>query len=60
MKKYFGIILSIWIHPSFLAKDLTRATQTKNEQLINNIIDGFSDLENAIIKKFLKMKTQVK
>ena len=38
-------------NPSFLLKDLTRATQTKNEQLANNVKDGLIDLRNAIIKK---------
>ena len=38
-------------NPSLLAKDLTRATQAKNEQLVNNANDGLTDLRNAIIKK---------
>ena len=36
---------------SFLPKYLTRATQTKNEKLVNNVKDGLIDLRNAIIKK---------
>ena len=37
--------------PSFLAKYLIRATQAKNEQLVNNINDKIIDLRNAIIMK---------
>ena len=45
----------------FLAKDLIRAKQEKNEQLVNNINDQLIDLRNAFIeKKFLKMKIQLK
>ena len=35
----------------FLAKDLIRATQAKNEQLVNNVNDGLIDLRNTIIRK---------
>ena len=35
----------------FLAKDLIRANQAENEQLINNINYGLIDLRNAIIRK---------
>ena len=38
-------------NPSFLAKDLIRATQGKNEQLVNNVNDGLIDLRNTIIRK---------
>ena len=40
-------------NPSFLAKDLIRGKQAKNEQVVNNINDGLIDLllSNAIIKK---------
>ena len=38
-------------NPSFLAIDLIRAKQAKNEQLVNNINDGLIDLRNAIIRK---------
>ena len=38
-------------NPSFLAKDLIRATQAKNEQLVNNVNDGLIDLMSAIIRK---------
>ena len=38
-------------NPSFLAKDLIRATQAKNEQLVNNVNDGLIDIRNAIIRK---------
>ena len=38
-------------NPSFLAKYLIRATQAKNEQLVNNINDKIIDLRNAIIMK---------
>ena len=48
--RYFGIILSIK-NPSFLAKDLIRAKQCKNELLVNNINDELIDLRNVIIKK---------
>ena len=46
--KYFGIVLSIRIH--FLAKDVIRVKQAKNEKLVNNINDGLFDLRNAIIR----------
>ena len=32
-------------------KNLVRATQVKNEQLVNNMNDGFIDLRNAVIWK---------
>ena len=48
--RYFGIILSIK-NPSFLAKDLIRAKQSKNELLVNNINDELIDLRNVVIKK---------
>ena len=35
---------------SFLAKDLIRAKQAKNEQLVNNI-NELIDLRNAVYKK---------
>ena len=38
-------------NPSFLAKDLTRITQAKNEQLLNNVNDGLIQLRNSIIRK---------
>ena len=38
-------------NPSFLAKDLNRTNQIKNEQLVNNINDGLIDLRKAIIRK---------
>ena len=38
-------------NPSFLAKDLIRAKQAKNGQLLNNINDGLIDLRKTIIKK---------
>ena len=38
-------------NPSFLAKDLIRAKQAKNEQLVNNINAELIDLRNPIIKK---------
>ena len=31
-------------------RDLIRATQAKNEQLVNNVNDGLIDLRNAIIR----------
>ena len=37
--KYFRIIFKNQ-NPLYLAKDLTRATQAKNEQLVNNVNDG--------------------
>ena len=36
-------------HTSFLAKDLIRAEQVKNEQVINNINEGLINLRNTII-----------
>ena len=50
MMKYSGIILGIIIH-CFFAKDVLRAKQAKNEQLVNNINGGFIELRNTIIKK---------
>ena len=38
-------------NPSFLAKNLIRAKQAKNEQLVNNINDELIRLRNVIIKK---------
>ena len=40
-------------NPSFLAKDLIRATQAKNGQLVINVNNGLIDFRNAIIKKEL-------
>ena len=34
----------------FLEKDVIRATQAKNEQLVNNVNDGLFDLRKAINK----------
>ena len=34
-------------NPSFLVKNLIRAKQAKNEQLVNNINDEFVHLRNA-------------
>ena len=46
-------------NPFFLAKDLIRTTQTKNEQLVNNVKYGLIDLRNVIIRnKILKIKIQ--
>ena len=45
----------------FLAKDLIRAKQAKNEKLINNNNDGLIYFSIAIIrKKILKMKMKIK
>ena len=38
-------------NPSSLAKDLIRVTQAKNEQFVNNVNDGLTDLRKAIIRK---------
>ena len=38
-------------NPSFLEKDLIKATQAKNEQLVNNVNNGLIALRKAIIKK---------
>ena len=38
-------------NPLFFAKDVLRAKQAKNEQLVNNINGGFIELRNTIIKK---------
>ena len=37
--------------PSFLAKDLKRAEQAKNEKSVNNITDELIDLRNATTEK---------
>ena len=37
-------------NPSLLARDLIKATQAKNEQLVNNVNDGLIDLRKAINK----------
>ena len=48
-------------NPSFLAKDLIRAAQAKNEQIVNNVNDGLIDLRTILTeKKFLKMKIRKK
>ena len=48
-------------NPSFLAKDLIRAKQEKNEQLVNNINDQLIDLRNAFIeKKILENENPIK
>ena len=38
-------------NPFFLAKDLIRAKQDKNWQLVNNINDRLIDLRNTVIKE---------
>ena len=38
-------------NPLLLEKDLIRATQTKNEQLVNDVNDGLIDLRSIIIRK---------
>ena len=38
-------------NPSFLAKDLIRTTQAKNEQLVNTVKNRLIDLRNVIIRK---------
>ena len=38
-------------NPPLLEKDLIRATQTKNEPLVNNVNDGLIDLRSIIIRK---------
>ena len=38
-------------NPLLLEKDLIRATETKNEQLVNNVNDGLIDLRSIIIRK---------
>ena len=35
----------------FLANDLIRAKEAKNEQIVNSINGGLTDLRNAIVKK---------
>ena len=58
--KYFRIIFKNQ-NPLYLAKDLTRATQAKNEQLVNNVNDGLIYLRNAIIRKeFLENENPTK
>ena len=41
-------------NPSFLANDLIRATQAKNEQLVNNFNGRLIDLRNVIIRKEIR------
>ena len=46
----------LWNHfkyqnPLFLAKDLIRATEAKNEQLVNNVNNKLIDLKNVVIRK---------
>ena len=38
-------------NPSFLEKHLIRATQAKNEQSVNNAIDGLIYLRNYFIRQ---------
>ena len=38
-------------NPSFLAKDLIRATPAKNKQIVNNVNDEFIDIRNDINRK---------
>ena len=38
-------------NPSFLAKDLIRSMQAKNEKLVNNVNDRLMDLRNDIIRQ---------
>ena len=38
-------------NPLLFVKDVLRAKQAKNEQLVNNINGGFIELRNTIIKK---------
>ena len=40
-----------YLKASFCVKDLIRAKQAKNEQLVNNINNELVDLRNTIIKK---------
>ena len=47
--KYFGILL--YQNPLLLAKDLLRAKQPKNKQLVNNTNDELIAFKNTIIKK---------
>ena len=37
--------------PSFLAKDLHKASQARNEQIVNQVNDALIDLWNAVEKK---------
>ena len=47
-------------NPSVLEKDLIRATQAKNDQLVNNVHDGLINLKSAIIKNNPENKTPSK
>ena len=38
-------------NPLFLAKDLIRANEAKNKQLVKNINNGFVNLRKAIVRK---------
>ena len=46
-------------NPSFSSNELIRATQARNEQLVNNVNDRFIDAEMLLLeKKFLKWKSK--
>ena len=47
-------------NPLFLAKDLIRANEAKNKQLVNNINNGFVNLRKAIVRKEIPEKSQIK
>ena len=44
--EYFG-----YQNPSFLAEDLFKANQVKNNQIVDQTIDSINELRNSIVKK---------
>ena len=44
--EYFG-----YQNPSFLAEDLFKANQVKNDQIVDQTIDSINELRNSIVKK---------
>ena len=47
-KKYFG-----YQNPSCLVKNLHKANQVKNEQIVNQVNDSLIDLNDAVYKKLI-------
>ena len=60
MSKYLELIF-FYQNPSYLTKQLYDSDQTKNDEIIKNINDGFIELRNAIsIKEILENETPEK
>ena len=51
LELFLLFLLFSFKNPFLLVKDLIRATQAKNKQLVNNVNDGLIDLRNSIIRK---------